>query len=1106
MPIDLTGIGNVNEFYTDHYLAALLEHDLKDLFKAWTEAEREQKLKSPDRRLAELRRDYFKLLASLERVREPQAIMQAQRPFLAAFLDALGYAYAPGEQHLDGDDATVPVLAGVNKPSGAPDLWVIETICPAAELEDPLDLCLHRCQYRDADLASVPAHDNLDELVTRRIFARAEPPRWLLLLNLGSAVLLDRSKWTEKRLLRFALHDILDRREPSTLRATVALLHRDSICPGDGVPLLDTLAENSHKHAYSVSADLKYAVRQAVELLGNEAVWYLRQVRRRGVFGTSESAEEIDPAALTRECLRYLYRLLFLFYIEARPELGYAPLKSQAYRLGYSLEALRELEMVPLATPAAQNGFYLHESLQLLFGLVFEGFESSKQQPDLGFGGTAHHTFDMAPLKSHLFDAARTPTLNRCKFRNHVLQRIIRLLSLSSGSGQGGRRQRRGRISYAQLGINQLGAVYEGLLSYSGFFVTAEGGLYEVKKAGEDYDELHNAYFVPASELAHYRDEEKFIPQPDPDHPGRTVSKLKHYPRGTFIYRLSGRDRQQSASYYTPEVLTQCVVRYALKELLRDKTADDILQLTICEPAMGSGAFLNEAINQLAEAYVRARMKEQGGRLTLGHDDYARELQKVKAYIAANNVYGVDRNPVAVELAEVSLWLNTMHAGCPVPWFNMQLVAGNSLIGARRQAFSSNLLTPKRGQQSWLDAVPQHYALWKDEGGRMKDEGKGMREERPEHSVYHFLLPDTGMADYKDRVVKGMAGAQLDTMKQWRTQFCKPFESHQVALLERLSRTVDRLWQEHIADRQRLRAETRDPWGFPSQPSSFIPQPSSLLTTQDKDRRFNERILSRLDANSSAYRRLKLVMDYWCALWFWPIERADMLPTREMFLLEVQSIIEGGVADVALEEQGQYLLNFGDAPVQAELDLYEERGYVNLNKLCRDYPRLPLVQELAARYRFHHWDLEFANLFAARGGFDLVLGNPPWIKVEWSEGGVLGDVNPRFVFDKLSSSQLARLRDETLTKYPGLRTEYLAEFEEAEATQNFLNANQNYPMLRGIQTNLYKCFLPQAWMIGSPGGVSGFLHPEGVYDDPKGGRFREEVYPRLRYHFQFQNG
>ena len=92
----------------------------------------------------------------------------------------------------------------------------------------------------------------------------------------------------------------------------------------------------------------------------------------------------------------------------------------------------------------------------------------------------------------------------------------------------------------------------------------------------------------------------------------KKAGKLRVYEKGTFIYRLAGREREKSASYYTPEVLTKCLVKYALKELLEGKTADEILKLTICEPAMGSAAFLNEAINQLAEAYISRKEKETG--------------------------------------------------------------------------------------------------------------------------------------------------------------------------------------------------------------------------------------------------------------------------------------------------------------------------------------------------------------------------------------------------------------------------------------------------------------------------------------------------------------
>ena len=178
---------------------------------------------------------------------------------------------------------------------------------------------------------------------------------------------------------------------------------------------------------------------------------------------------------------------------------------------------------------------------------------------------------------------------------------------------------------------------------------------------------------------------------------------------------------------------------------------------------------------------------------------------------------------------------------------------------------------------------------------------------------------------------------------------------------------------------------------------------------------------------------------------------------------------------------------------------------LDFERLFAEFPRLAFVNELAERHRFHHWELAFADVFAQRGGFDLVLGNPPWVKVEWEEGGVLGDRNPLFVLRKRSATEMTALRGDMFERYAGLREAWLAELEEAEATQAFLNARQNYPLLAGQQTNLYKCFLPQAWMIGREDGVAGFLHPEGVYDDPKGGAFREALYSRLRAHFQFQN-
>ena len=259
---------------------------------------------------------------------------------------------------------------------------------------------------------------------------------------------------------------------------------------------------------------------------------------------------------------------------------------------------------------------------------------------------------------------------------------------------------------------------------------------------------------------------------------------------------------------------------------------------------------------------------------------------------------------------------------------------------------------------------------------------------------------------------------------------------------------------------------------------------------------------------ASPYRRLKLVMDYWCALWFWPIRAAASLPSRDEFLNEVALVLTGNIFQPGLGPNQTADL-FGKEYAEHADDIAKrianETGMLDLGRLFEQFPRLKFVDDLAVQHRFHHWELAFADLFAERGGFDLMLGNPPWVKVEWEEGGVMGDRNPAFVLRKHSATEITALRDETFQRYDGLREEWLRELEEAEATQGFLNAWQNYPLLAGQQTNLYKCFLPQAWMIGREGGAAGFLHPEGVFDDPKGGVFREALYSRLRAHFQFQN-
>jgi hypothetical protein len=1058
----LAGIANENEFYTEHYVHSILENDLRDLFSRWAAL-----AEPPYEELKKLRVPYEQMTRELSRAGGNAARLECRREWFARFFAVLGYTLAPRIRELEGG-VHIPLAGEIARHSGEPELWILETLEPSGEPADPLTLPFlpEQTAGEAPDSSRLPAAD-LETVLTKYVFAATEPPRWVLLFNTGQVLLLDRNKWAQKRMLRFDLAAILNSREESERKAAAALLHHDSVTPTEGACLLDTLGESSHKHAFAVSKDLKYSAREAVELLGNEVVWHVREAHH-GIL------QEIDAEDLTHQCLRYLYRLLFLFFVEARPELGYAPMKSDEYRLGYSLESLRDVvEQGDLTTEESRNGYYLHESISTLFGLVWNGVHEKDTQLDVLAQTSDVHVFRMKPLQGDVFNPASTPLLRGEKvLRNAVLLRVLELLSLSRP--ESGRS--RGRISYRELGINQLGAVYEGLLSYTGFFVKEKDGLYEVKKAGEPADPLQQAYFVPAADLPQYKTEEIVY-----DAQGRP----KWYPRGTFIYRLAGRNRQKGASYYTPKVLTECVVKYALKELLEGKTADQILDLTVCEPALGSGAFLNEALDQLADAYLDRKRKET--QRDILHGDLEREKQKVKAWLADNRVFGVDLNPVAVELAQISLWLNTIYDGHTIPWFGAQLAVGNSLIGARRQVFTREQVEGR--ERAWLAAVPE----------RVKP-----GDVRPLGAVYHFLLPDSGMADYRDRAVKQMTGDATRCIGQWRREFAARFDAGEVRALERLSAAVDKLWKKHAEDLRAIRHRTAPAFAiFGQEENLAFRARGAAPSTQQRNEIWSSILHPR--PWSSPYERLKLAMDYWCALWFWPIEKADLLPTRDQFLFELSTILEGTVQGAELMRPDQGALFDGGAPHQEQLQILDDRGQVDLEELVKPSARLKQVREVAERRRFLHWELEFADVFADMGGFDLILGNPPWIKVEWNEGGVMGDYEPQYALRDYSAPQLDRLRGDAMNKYGALRASYLREYEEFAGMQGFVNAKQNYPLSFGSQSNLYKSFVERAWSVAHEGGVQGFLHPEGVYDDPSGGGLRRQLYRRLLFHFQFQN-
>ena len=1056
MSIDLTGITNKNEYYTNHYFSTIFEENAGEAITAWAQAAKSsEEIRTPWAQLRQNARQFYPLHDRYAGGALNLQLLAAIRTMADRYLASLGYPEAAPELVPVDASLSVPVYLEMKKSNGAPLLWVMLSASRESDA-GILESNVFDGNIAEEDAFGAVHNDDLlelknEDLATQILFGAAEPPRFLLFISLNQIALIDRDKWSEKRYLQFELEDIFSRLELTTLQAMVVLLHKDSLCPEDGSILLDELNEQSQKNAAGVSQDLKYALRECIELLGNEV---LHDMRTRQKISLEE--HPVDAGQLTLECLRYMYRMLFILFIEARPELGYAPIRELSYLKGYSLESLRDIaDAVRDDVDEVSDGYYLHETLAKLYDLIYNGYPETEAEFQKVTGADSiHDVFLIAPLKAHIFDPEYTKLINATKLRNSCMLRIIDLMSLTRASGK--RNSRRGRISYANLGINQMGAVYEALLSYRGFI--AQQDLYEVKRAGVDFNELDVGYFVSESDLAQYTEEERVRYAS-----GNKKGKLRMYAKGTFIYRLAGREREKSASYYTPEVLTKCLVKYALKELLKDKSADDILHLTICEPAMGSAAFLNEAINQLAEAYISRKEQETGE--IIGYEERFNQLQKVKMFIADRNVYGVDLNPVAVELAEVSLWLNTIYPNGFVPWFGTQLVNGNSLIGARRQCYRVSSLQATSKGLRWYEKAPERVPL-----GTERKRGKLSTQ------IYHFLLGDPGMCSYTDKVIKQLEPAKIKFLNTWNKAFTAPYCDDDIETLKKLSKTIDKLWKDQISLRQQLKQQTHDSLSVFKFNDD---EPDSHTSIRTKDQMLRTMYRSENAKNAGAYARLKFAMDYWCALWFWPIDKADLLPSRSEFLNDMYMILVGLYST---NSDSQQLSMLEDAD-EEDTDILLQ---VNLDELCALLPRLRLARTIAQQNHFMHWELEFADVFAERGGFDLMIGNPPWIKIEWNEQGVLADANPMFAVKKLTATQTTHER-QTALENAHTHSMYFAEYEMLSGEQNFLNAVQNYPALKGQQTNLFKCFLPLSWEKTNESGIAAFVHPEGVYDDPKGG-------------------
>lgn len=484
------------------------------------------------------------------------------------------------------------------------------------------------------------------------------------------------------------------------------------VATADGTRPIDALEAESRRHSAKVSTDLKAAVFDAAERVVGA---FLRDVRER----PDEFSQSPAVATLRDAGFLALYRLLFILYAEARDE---RLSRHRLYQRCYSLDSMIGRLLHTRPEEWAGNRHTLWFQLLAVFRIFNEGI--SPHLPDLE---------NIPPRGGRLFsnDTEEGSLLRRLRLSDRDTAAILLGLATS--------RPRRGvgreRVSFRELEIEQLGAVYEGLLEYEPSEAAATlvecsvGGremaltpeevvlLAELKSlvvrgdaeivAGTVAARLHpdaahddggdDAENEEGAEADDAEDEEADEPSVAR---GATLKLLRRLEKNEFFFR-PGSARKSSGSYYTPTPMVDDLVRHALGPLAAGRSAVEIERLRVIDIACGSAHFLVGAARFLgAELFSAYKREGQGAPPVAFHPDRALTADVrtrwetdgeawCKRRIVERCLFGVDFNPDAVQLAQVALWIESLAGDRPLSFFTHHIRCGNSLLGSWLDRFDS---------------------------------------------------------------------------------------------------------------------------------------------------------------------------------------------------------------------------------------------------------------------------------------------------------------------------------------------------------------------------------------------------------------------------------
>lgn len=469
------------------------------------------------------------------------------------------------------------------------------------------------------------------------------------------------------------------------LSAFHTLLGRFSLFNAPTEARLPALLARSRDYQARVSGELAEQVLDALyELLrGFQAA----NDKSKGVLLAPVLAS--DPDQIYRGLLTTLMRVVFLLFAEDR---GLMPL-SGLYQRNYALHGLFErLRADAERYPDTMDQRYgAWAQLLAVFRVVHSGCRQAQMQ--------------MPARSGYLFDPNRFPFLEGYATEQEprvlplvadgVVYRVLHKLLILDGE----------RLSYRTLDVEQIGSVYETMMGFR--LQQVRGPSIALKPA--------KAHGAPAViEIADLlavkpKDRAKWLKeQADHTLPAAAAKELEAaqsseamlealqkriarnatpapVPAGGLVLQPTDA-RRRSGSHYTPRSLTEPIVRTTLEPVLdqlgTSPAPAQILELKVCDPAVGSGAFLVEACRQLAEHLVAA-WHAHGELPTIPPDED--EVLLARRLVAQRCLYGVDRNPMAVDLAKLSLWLATLAKDHPFTFLDHSLRAGDSLIGLSRR-------------------------------------------------------------------------------------------------------------------------------------------------------------------------------------------------------------------------------------------------------------------------------------------------------------------------------------------------------------------------------------------------------------------------------------